>query len=58
MLAEEGMLGIQWVCNHPRVQVILKAKNEHREAITKKGKEAQVWLFQAIPAKEKMKAMV
>lgn len=38
------MLGIQWVCNHLRVQVILKTKNEHREAITKKGKEAQVWL--------------
>ena len=51
------MLGIHWVCNHPRVQVILKAKNEPREAITENGKEAQVWLCFGLflPKKKKKK---
>lgn len=31
-------------CNRGIFQVILKIKNEHREAIAKKGKEAQGWL--------------
>lgn len=52
------MLGIQWVCKHPRAQVVLKAKNEHREAITEKGEEAQVWLcFGLFLPKRKMKAV-
>lgn len=43
-VAEEGMLGIRWVCKQCSSQVPFPTEKEQKKAITEKGREAQVRL--------------